>query len=343
MSKRTLYSCFYQLLFLLIAVAGCDSGKEASSTKPGDSSTTNAGERLTVAVIPKAVGGEFWETVEQGARDAARELDVEIKWEGALTETELAEQNKIIENMVNLDVDGIALAPLSNRTMRRPVENAVEAGIPVVIFDSGVDGDAHISFVATDNKAGGALAAKFLIDRLGESKKRLFLLRFIQGTASTEERAQGFLETAEAAGFQVLASPNTEDATVAGAIKTASNTLERFVEDGRLELDGMFATNLYSTEGLLEALKDLRKSGVQMDAVFVGFDTNPKLIEEMKEGNLDALVSQKPHRMGYLAVETLVNHLRGEKVEPRIDTGVEMVTAERLKNEPEIRKLVGLE
>jgi ribose transport system substrate-binding protein len=77
--------------------------------------------------------------------------------------------------------------------------------------------------------------------------------------------------------------------------------------------------------------------------VFVGFDTNPKLIEEMNEGNLDALVSQKPHRMGYLAVETLVKHLRGEKVEPRIDTGVEMVTAERLKNEPEIRKLVGLE
>jgi ribose transport system substrate-binding protein len=63
----------------------------------------------------------------------------------------------------------------------------------------------------------------------------------------------------------------------------------------------------------------------------------------MNEGNLDALVSQKPHRMGYLAVETLVKHLRGEKVEPRIDTGVEMVTAERLKNEPEIRKLVGLE
>jgi ribose transport system substrate-binding protein len=213
----------------------------------------------------------------------------------------------------------------------------------VVIFDSAVDGDVHTSFVATDNKAGGALAARFLIDRLGESKKRLFLLRFIQGTASTEERAQGFLETAEAGGFDVLASPNTEDATVAGAIKTASNTLERFVKDGRLELDGMFATNLYSTEGLLEALKDLRKSGVQMDVVFVGFDTNPKLIEEMNEGNLDALVSQKPHRMGYLAVETLVKHLRGETVEPRIDTGVEMVTAERLKNEPEIRKLVGVE
>jgi ribose transport system substrate-binding protein len=336
-----IYVCAFLILF--VAISGCDRNADESASASGEKLTAATKERLTVAVIPKAVGGEFWETVEQGARDAARELDVDIKWEGALTETELAEQNKIIENMVNLDVDGMALAPLSNRTMRRPVENAVEAGIPVVIFDSAVDGDAHISFVATDNKAGGALAAKFLIDRLGEGNKRLFLLRFIQGTASTEERAQGFLDTAKDAGFEVVAAPYTEDATVAGAIKTTSNTLERFVKDGKLEIDGMFATNLYSTEGLLEALKDLRKSGVQTNVVFVGFDTNPKLIEEMNEGGLDALVSQKPQRMGYLAVETIVKHLRGEKVEPRIDTGVEMVTAERLKNEPEIRKLVGLE
>ncbi len=343
MTERSRIFHFFEWLILLVTISGCDRSPDRSTSSSGNNSTSAATDRLTIAVIPKAVGGEFWETVEQGARDAARELDVDIKWEGALTETELAEQNKIIENMVNLDVDGMALAPLSNRTMRRPVENAVEAGIPVVIFDSAVDGDAHISFVATDNRAGGALAAKFLIDRLGESKKRLFLLRFIQGTASTEERAQGFLETAEAAGFEVLASPNTEDATVAGAIKTASNTLERFVKDGKLEIDGLFATNLYSTEGLLEALKDLRKSGVQVNVVFVGFDSNPKLIDDMNEGNLDALVSQKPQRMGYLAVETIVKHLRGEKVEPRIDTGVEMVTAERLKNEPEIRKLVGVE
>jgi ribose transport system substrate-binding protein len=342
MTQRSL-CIFSELLLASVIVSGCNrGGSERAASASSDKSQAAGSERLTVAVIPKSVGGEFWETVEQGARDAAAELDVDIKWEGALTETELAEQNKIIENMVNLDVDGMALAPLSNRTMRRSVENVVEAGIPVVIFDSAVDGDAHISFVATDNRAGGALAATFLIDRLGESKKRLFLLRYIQGTASTEERAQGFLDTAKAAGFEVLAAPYTDDATVAGAIKTASNTLERFVKDGKLEIDGMFATNLYSTEGLLEALKDLRKSGVQIDVAFVGFDTNPKLIEEMNDGNVTALVSQNPHRMGYLAVETLVKHLRGEKVEPRIDTGVEMVTAERLRNEPKIRKLVGM-
>jgi ribose transport system substrate-binding protein len=269
------------------------------------------------------------------------EMDVEIKWEGPLAETELAEQNKIIENMVNLGVDGIALAPLNNRTMRKSVANVVAAGIPVVIFDSAVDGNEHISFVATDNTAGGAIAAKYLVERLGD-KKRLFLLRYIQGTASTEQRAQGFLDTAKEAGFEVLSDPYCEDATVAGAIKTASNVLEGFVKDGKLQLDGMFATNLYSTMGLLEALKDLRKSGVETNVVFVGFDTSPKLIEDLQADNVQALVSQNPTKMGGLAVQTLVRHLRGEKVEPMIDTGVELVTRDRLEKEPEIRKLVGL-
>lgn len=245
--------------------------------------------------------------------------------------------------MMNLGVDGMVIAPLNNRAMRKPIENVVAAGIPVVVFDSAVDGDAHTSYLATDNTAGGALAAKYLAKSLGSGKKRLFLLRYIQGTASTEQRAQGFIDAAKTAGLDVLADPYTDDATVAGAIKTASNSLEGFVKDGKLEIDGIFATNLFSTMGMLTALDDLRQSGVDTDLIVVGFDTSPKLIEDLRKGSVNALVAQNPRRMGYLAVETLVKHLRGEKVEPVVDTGVELVTRDRLEKEPAIRKLVGLE
>lgn len=331
-------------LLLLLVVAGCSGSASTTPTAyvPTTESRNAGGKKLTLAVIPKSTGGEFWETVEQGARDAGRDWGVTIKWDGVLTETELAEQNKIIENMVNLGVDGMALAPLNNRAMRKPVEDAVAAGIPVVIFDSAIDGDAQTSYVATNNTEGGAIAARHLIHALGPDRKRLFVLRYIQGTASTEQRTQGFLDTAQAAGFDVLADPYSEDATVAGAIKTSTNSLELFVENGRLQLDGIFATNLFSTQGMLTALEDLRRSGIEVDAVFVGFDTNEKLIAALESGTIDALVSQKPYRIGYLAVETLVKHLRGEQVPPVIDTGVELVTRERLA-EPEIRKLVGLE
>jgi ribose transport system substrate-binding protein len=326
-------------------VAGCGRATNSHDTAANATSAARASdsaESLTLAVIPKSTGGEFWETVEQGARAAAADLGVSIKWEGALTETEIAEQNKIIENMVNLGVDGIALAPLNPRAMRKSVENAVAAGIPVVIFDSAVDGNAHVSFVATDNEAGGGLGAKHIIDTVTGDSKRVVLLRFIQGTASTEARAQGFLDAMKAAGFQVLADAFAEDATVAGCKKTATNVLEGFVEDGKLAVDGIFACNLTATLGAAAALDDLRKSGVAVDVVFVGFDSSPRLVEELQGGAIDALVVQNPRKMGYLAVETLTKHLRGEKVEPRIDTGAQVVTAQRLQSEPEIRELVGL-
>jgi ribose transport system substrate-binding protein len=206
------------------------------------------------------------------------------------------------------------------------VERVAAEGIPVVIFDSPVDGDSHVSYVGTNNVAGGEIAARHLAERLRERGKQIFVLRYIQGTASTEQRTDGFLRVAKESGLDVVAHPYSEDATVAGAIKTASNSLERYVDDGSLTIDGMFATNLFSTLGLLAALDDLRQSGVRIDAVVVGFDTSPKLLEDLQHGRLDALVAQNPHRIGYLAVQTLVKHLHGERVDSIIDTGVELIT-----------------
>jgi ribose transport system substrate-binding protein len=330
---------------VLVVVGGCGKSADTSQTGPttsADSQATESGQDLTLAVIPKSTGGEFWETVEAGANDAASELGVTIKWEGTLTETEIAEQKKIIENMINMGVDGIALAPLNAKAMQKDVENAAAAGIPVVIFDSAVDGTAQTSFVATDNLAGGGLGGKHVAEHVKDKGKKVVVLRFIQGTASTEQRAQGFLDEAKKAGLEVVADAYIEDGTVAGAKKTATNVLEGFVDNGKLAVDGIFACNLTATLGMAAALDDLRKSGVTSEAVFVGFDSSPRLVEELQAGNVDALVVQSPKKMGRLAVETLVKHLRKQPVEPFIDTGVQVVTAERLKNEPEIRELVGL-
>src|ERR1035438_9356884 len=118
---------------------------------------------LKLGVIPKSTGGEFWEAVERGARQAAADRKVPIRWEGTVTETEIAEQNKIIENMINLGVNGIALAPLNKTAQRKLVESAVKAGIPVVVFDSAVDGSAQSSFVATDNQKAAAMGGQRLI------------------------------------------------------------------------------------------------------------------------------------------------------------------------------------
>lgn len=302
-----------------------------------------APKNITLAGIPKSTGGEFWETVERGARKAAKELGVTLKWEGTVTETEIAEQNKIIENMVNLGVKGIALAPLNQKAMRKQVEGAVAAGIPVVIFDSGVDGTAHSSFVATDNKNGGVIGGTELKRLVGEKKgAKVMCMRFVQGTGSTEARAAGFIETAKAAGYTVAADPYPDTGTIEGCKNAAANTLEKFVKDKTLDLDGIFACNLYSTIGVASALEDLKKSGVTVKVKFVGFDTSKKLVEDVQAGRIDALVAQSPEKMGYLAIETLYKVVTKQKVPAMVDTGTVLVTKDKLANDPEVRKLVGL-
>lgn len=298
---------------------------------------------VTLGVIPKSTGGEFWETVEKGARQAAMDQHVTIRWEGTVTETELAEQNKIIENMVNLGVQGLALAPLNKTGQRRQVENAVAAGIPVVVFDSAVDGTAHSSYVATDNTKAGAMGAQHLIALLGQRPAKVMCMRFVQGTGSTEARAAGFIETVKAAGYTVAADPYPDTGTVEGCKTAAANALEKFVQGEELALDGIFACNLYSATGVASALEDLRKGGIKTNVKFVGFDTSKKLIEDVQAGRIDALVAQDPYRMGYLAVETLNKVVKGEKVEAVTDTGAVLVTRTGLESDPAIRKLVGLE
>ena len=325
---------FSVLISMCVAFVACSPSKDSAS---GSSSN----DRTVIAAIPKATGGDFWETVEVGARRAATELDVELKWEGTVTETEIAEQTKIIENMINLGVDAIALAPLNNQAQRKPVKSAVDNGIPVVVFDSGIDGDAHSSFVATDNQLGGALAAQYISEQLS-SNGRIIVFRYVQGTASTTKRSEGFIESAKKAGHTILADPYSESGTLEGSKSVVSNTFERFIENGKLEIDAIFAANLTATLGVSSAIDDLRDGGIQVDLTFVGFDSSKKLVEEVQSGKIDALIVQSPEKMGYLAVKTAYAVSKGETVEPHIDTGVEVVTAERLKNEPAIRTLVGL-
>ena len=303
----------------------------------------HAAETLVLGAIPKSTGGEFWETVANGAKRAAKDLGVTLKWDGALTESDVAEQNKIIENMINTGVKGIALAPLNQKASRRAVENIVAAGIPVVIFDSAVDGTAHTSYIATDNKNGGVIGGKELVRLIGDKKgARVMCARYIQGTGSTEARSAGFIETAKAAGFIVAADPYPDTGTIESCKTTASNTLEKFVKNGALELNGIFAANLYSTIGVASALEDLRKGGIKVNVKFVGFDTSKKLVEDVQAGKIDALVAQNPEKMGYLAVETLYKVVKKEKVPAVIDTGTVLVTKDKLANDAEVRKLVGL-
>jgi ribose transport system substrate-binding protein len=292
--------------------------------------------KLKIAVIPKGTTHIFWKSVEAGAQAAAKETGVEIIWKGPLKENDRAQQIAIVEQFVQEGVSGIVLAPLDNTALQRPVAAAVSKKIPVVIFDSALKGEPgkdFTSFVATDNKKGGMLGGEHL-GKLLNGKGKIVLLRYQVGSASTQEREDGFVSAIAKVPALELIVDNRYAGATAGEAKTAAMN----IIDKLKEADGVFAPNESSTFGMLLALRQNNLAG---KVRFVGFDTSPPLIEALKKGEIDALVAQDPTKMGYEGVKTLVAAIQGKQVPKTIDTGVRLITRENL-NTPEIKKLLGL-
>jgi ribose transport system substrate-binding protein len=295
----------------------------ACGKKSPDGPGASGAKTLRIAVIPKGTTHEFWKSIHAGALRAAGELGVEVLWKGPQKEDDRAQQITVVEDFISRGVDGIVLAPLDDRALMRPVQDAARENIPVVIIDSALQGSDFVSYVATDNYRGGVLAAR----RLGELLKgrgRIFLIRYQEGSASTEQREAGFYDTLtkEFPGIVLLVKDQYAGATTETAYQLAENLLSRFPD-----VDGVFAPNESSTFGTLRALQEARLAG---KIVFVGFDSSPKLVQGLRAGDLQGLVLQNPAKMGYLGVQTIIAHLRGEPVEKVIDTGVVLATKDNM-------------
>ena len=292
-----------------------------------------------IAVVPKGTTHEYWKSIYSGAMRARRELaasgiEVNVIWKGPLREDDRDQQVQVVENFIGRQVSGIVLAPLDDRALVAPVEEAVAANIPVVVIDSALRSSRISSFVATDNREGGRIAARRLGSLLG-GKGRAIMLRYAVGSASTEEREEGFLEVMrrDFPGINLVSTDQHAGATRDTAKSAAENLLNRFGGD----LDGAFACNESAAAGMLLALRDAGLAGGKVK--FVGFDSGEALTEGLKAGDVQGLVVQNPVRMGYLGVKTIVAVLRGEKVAAKIDTGVGLVTPEN-RSEPEMAQLL---
>src|SRR5271169_5546415 len=139
-----------------------------------------------IAVIPKGTTHEYWKSVDAGAVKAQRELAargiaVSVIWKGPLREDDREQQIQVVENFIGRNVSAIVLAPLDSRALVAPAEEAVKAGIPVVIIDSGLASALPCCTVATDNRKGGRIGARRLGALLG-GKGRVVMLRYEVGS-----------------------------------------------------------------------------------------------------------------------------------------------------------------
>jgi ribose transport system substrate-binding protein len=345
--RKTIPALYFSLLALIaLALSACQpaSNTSTSSTTTTPSSTSQpsggggTGKKHTIAVIPKGTSHEFWKSIHAGAIKASQELTqagtpVEVIWKGPLREDDREQQIQVVEGFTSQGISGIVLAPLDSRALVRPVEEAQRAGIPTVVIDSALESNNIISFVATDNIKGGQLAA----DRMGEllgGKGKVLLLRYQEGSASTTDRENGFLQELKTKfpNIELISSSQYAGATRDTAKRTSENLLNQYGN----ELQGIFCVNESSTAGMLLALQDIGKAG---KIAFIGFDATDTFIDAMRNKQLQGFVVQKPFNMGYLGVKTMVDQLSGKSIEKRIDTGVTMITPENL-DAPESTELL---
>jgi ribose transport system substrate-binding protein len=279
-------------------------------------------------VIPKGTTHIFWKSVHYGAQKAADELGVDIEWRGPQKEDDRDQQISVVQSFVSKGVDGIVLAPLDSQALMRPVRDAKRAGIPVVIFDSALDNhDDIVSYVATDNLKGGALAADAMAQALG-GKGKVVLLRYNQGSESTLQREEGFLEELKKhEGIEVLSSDQYAGTTTEQALNKAQQMFNRYGE----EIDGIFAVCEPNADGVLRAIEDGKRD---KKIAFVGFDPSERLRQALAEDRMTAIILQDPVKMGYESIRAIVNHIRGQSVEKRVDTGQHVATPQNRTGEP---------
>jgi ribose transport system substrate-binding protein len=268
----------------------------------------NRTHRTTIAVIPKASADIFWQSVHAGAVKASWDNQVDIVWEGPPNETDIATEMQIVETMINRRVDAICLAPSDRSAFKIVVDRAAKAGIPVVIFDSGIDTNNYRTFVATDNYLGGEMGAERLGERM-HGRGKIVMVKTVPGGASTTAREDGFRDGLKAKfpGIEIL-DERYGMASVAQSLTVMENMLT-----AHPDLQGVFCSNESGSLGASQALR-ARAKKLQL----VGFDSSPALIEGLQEGWINTLVIQDPFLMGETAVASAVQAIRGEATPKKI-------------------------
>ena len=287
--------------------------------------------KKVIAVVPKATSHLFWLSVQAGAIAAGEEFGVQIEWNGAAAETEYPRQIQIVDSFISRKVDGIALAPTERKALVGAVDRAAAVGIPLTVFDSGLDSENYMSFLATNNYEGGQMAGRTLA-RLLNGNGKVGMVMHAPGSGSTMDRERGFEEVikAEFPGIRIVAQQFGQSDR-SKAMAATENILT-----AHPDLDGLFASSEPSSVGASLALKS---RGLGGKVHLVAFDSSDGMVEDLKAGVIAAMVVQDPYRMGHDAVKTIVDKLNGQTPPKRIDLSARVITKADL-DKVEVQRLL---
>jgi len=294
------------VVFALIASLSC--GRSSPETT------------IRIAVVAKALDSEWWQRVKSGAEEAARATPgIKLAVLAPEREINIDQQASILEDQIIKKVSALAVAPAGVSEILPLLDKARAAGIPVVIFDTDVDWNSKLTFVGSDNREAGRLAATHIVKVLS-GKGKVAVIRGILGIRTHDDRLAGFREG-------IAGSPEITCITVqpANSERGLGMTVAENILTSHPDLRAIFATNDQMALGAVEAVAARNLTG---KVVVVGVDATREAVTAIQSGKLSADISMHPEALGRGAVEAAIKAARGEPVEKRIDTGTTLVTRE---------------
>jgi ribose transport system substrate-binding protein len=298
-------------------VAAQDESAAASMAAGGKDPGAAAGATLIVNMKGPSAGNPFWALVEQGAMQAGADYGVTVQVVAPPSESDTPAQIALIEDTAAAGAAGMAIAVTDAEALNPAIQAVIDSGVPVVWIDSGGNNEG-VTYIGTDNAVGAQLAGQYLCDNVAEGGK-VAILQGIMVTTTGQARAEGSKSAIEACGLNLVAEVPA-DWDRAKGLAAAEDIITQHPD-----IAGIFASN---DEMALGALEALRTANLLDQVTLVGYDANPDAREAVLAGEMEATIAQNPINMGYFGVESLIKLINGETLEPSIDTGVEVITAE---------------
>lgn len=340
---RKLLSLLLVVSLVMVFAVGCSSSSSQDTkedtakqdTQPSEKKETKTEEKkgpVDVAVIIKATDSDFWQYLLIGAENAAKENPDKIKVTtyGPPSEADIDKQVAILENVIAKKPDAIVIASTSSDATVPALERAYDQGIKIITVDNRVKTDKIHSFLATDNKKGGALAAEKLVESLKANniplKGKVGVISAMAGVQVLTDRDTGFIEKLKELAPDVeILETRYVDNDMTKALSAAQDIIT-----ANKDIIGFFADNNMTGDGVARAIKERK---LQDKIMVVAFDSDPEEIESLRSGAIKALIVQDPYGMGYKGTMFAYQAVMGEEIPKAVDTGATAVTKENMDQE----------
>lgn len=293
---------------------------------------------LRFLFIVKTPNSDYWQTVLSGGHLANEQLGLRgLQFTGANSEANIQGQIALVEDALAKRPDFLVLAPTSATALNATIEKVAAAGIKVILIDSAAKTDAYTTFLATDNHAGGLLAAETLAraikKKTGSATGQVAYSTFLSGVGSLTLRDQGFQEGLRRyPGLELAAHKDAAGDQSVKPIGIVADTLTRFPH-----LVGYFADSLVTLQGAVTAFRENHVDSRKVS--LVGFDASPQLVAGLRGGTVDGIILQDPFQMGYGGVAYGVLAAAGISTPKFLNTGVTAATPENVDS-PDIAGLL---